>query len=385
MGSIIDRKINKEITHGLNANEVIGFANNAYTLPNFEKNEKGEYVFVGNQTISTLAEYSQYIQKYAEISDFIKSKYKPVIAKIYKNALNTLISMNDKYYLSKNRYTSASKYSKPFTIGKIADENPVAYEDLLSYITRAAYEMKEVKPCVEIMEILASSQKDFSESEVLYVLPQIGDNGVILYPKRGNSDFIEAQYELISQLDAKAIENFMFETASSLDKDTSRQVKNHIAKIFDISKSAGSKINSDSPYLAVDELADLTRSLIELVGADLSAFEKVAFATNPEIMDDEYRATYGDLYNDGSAKNHGEPEGYTSGAESMAYQATNFTADEILIRGSFKTSPAIVGDVIVTKLTPEGVKFDVTFESDKLFVQNASSEKANKGDSSPEL
>ena len=45
MGSIIDRKINKEITHGLNANEIIGFANNTYTLPNFEKNEKGEYLF----------------------------------------------------------------------------------------------------------------------------------------------------------------------------------------------------------------------------------------------------------------------------------------------------------------------------------------------------
>ena len=56
-----------------------------------------------------------------------------------------------------------------------------------------------------------------------------------------------------------------------------------------------------------------------------------------------------------------------------------------MIRGTYKTSPAIVGDVIVTKITPDGVKFDVTFENEKLFVQQAAPNKEAKNNETAEM
>ena len=165
-----------------------------------------------------------------------------------------MIADGGAYQAHKNKYFQQTKFSKPFSATKFVDETQENYIDTLSYLTRAAYGTKHFKPCVEVLEILRNAQKDFVQGDTFYVLPEIGDYGVVLNPKKGNADLLETRYEILSELDAKAIENFMFETASSLDKETSKIVKNQIAYIFDSAKNIGNQrihYNKNNHYRCV--------------------------------------------------------------------------------------------------------------------------------------
>ena len=153
-------------------------------------------------------------------------------------------------------------------------------------------------------------------------------------------------------------------------------VKNQISFIFNLSKQIGEQImvgskNSVAKHTIVDNLAQLTTSLIELVGADLSAFEKTN--KKPE--------SYTEVATDKAVSDYTDTQTMANNVSDYA----NFSADEILIRGTYKTSPAIVGDVIVTKITPDGVKFDVTFENNRLFVQQTRPESQDKSNTTPEM
>ena len=369
MAKVIDKKINKEINNGLGINYVTGNSHNIYTLPSFEVNEKGEYQYVGTQTISSLAEYSEYMKKYSAIAKYIKQNYSSVISRIYKNALNSLIASKERYNISKNDYSLMNKVGKTFTVSSLNEERNQNYEQMLNYVTKAAYQTRRLKPNSEIVNILANAENSFTDRDRFYVLPQINDNGVVLKQKKNNMNFLEAQFDLVSEADAKAIENFMLETANSLDKSTAESVKAQIVKIFDASKKAGNNIKNGVTNNVINELTELTSNMVDLVGVDLSSYEKKPRKSH---LSNDFEQT--------NVKPSFDPTLGDDPLETPANTTPNsFNSNEILIRGTFKTSPALEGDVIVTKITPEGVKFSVTFDGNKLFVVNEKQEDVPQG------
>ena len=355
MANVIDKSLDKIIRSGLEVNSVLDQKLDAYILPSFEKNEDGEYVYVGEEVVNTIEKYNDYSKKYSEIMKIIKKNYQETIYNIFKNALNSLICVNEKSSL-KTRYSAMEKMKNGFTVSNIALDNSNNLIDTLNFVTKAAYKTKKLKPSKEILEIMHNSQKDFSQREQLYVLPRIGDNGVMLVKNKSNSSLLEARFELYSQLDAMALENFMLETAGTLDLELAGQLKAQIYKIFTLSKKVGFEVVNSVDNETINNLQTLTKDLVELVGADLSTYNKKV-AKNYSNAEEKH-----------VAKEITNPDGSTT---INGTDAIGFNASEILIKGTFKTAPAIDGDVIVTKITPEGVKFDVVFDGDKLFVQTA--------------
>ena len=110
MSKVIDRKIEKEISTGLKLNRAINQPLNTYVLPRFDKNDKGEYIFVGNCTITSISEFNKYMRTYREIANSLRKTYRPVIAKIYKNALNSLVADNSKFRITDNDFSLVSKF-----------------------------------------------------------------------------------------------------------------------------------------------------------------------------------------------------------------------------------------------------------------------------------
>jgi len=303
------------------------------------------------------------MKKYSAIANYIKQNYSSVISRIYRNSLNSLIAVKGRHNHSKNKYSMVSKAEKSFGLSKIAEENVQNYETMLNYVTKAAYKTKRLQPNKQIVAILNNAEHTFGENDRFYVLPQINDNGVVLKQNKSNMNFLEAQFELISEADAMAIENYMLETANSLDKKTAASVKAQIVKIFEASKKAGREIKDGSNPKLVEDLTQLTANLVDLVGVDLSSFEKKSVArsqrgttvTEKEVVDSQMQ---------------------TEVQATVDPTTQNTSANEILIRGTFKTGPALEGDVIVTKLTPDGVKFSVSFDGNKLFVSNEKQEES---------
>lgn len=357
MAKIIEKNTANEINNGLKMNYVLGNDINSYSLPKFNLNENGEYVYAGMVKINSIKEYNKYIRTYNAIAKYIKQSYGPTISRIYKNALNSLVAEKDPYTVSPNRHSISSKFAnKTFSASKLASENSQNYADTLSFITKAAYYTKRLKPCTEINKIMQTNEREFANSYDVCVLPKISDKGVVLQQNKLNSNTLEAQFELLDRKEVKAIENYMLETANSLDSKTAENLKAQISKIFTASRNIGSSINQATPE-TLNDLQNLTKSLIDLVGVDLTAYEKNATKR---------------------AKKHEKAQ--TQNASTSVKTATvsnKVNADEILIRGTYKATPTVQGDVIVTKITPDGVKFNVSFDGNKLFVANEKSNDEN--------
>lgn len=358
MAKIIDKNVVKEINDGLKMNYITGVNTNSYALPKFVVNEKGEYFYAGVVNINNYKDFNKYMKTYSAIAKYIKQNYSSTISKIYKNALNSLVSAKDPYMVSQNEHSLVSKLeNKVFSVGKFASESVENYEETLGFITKAGVKSNKLKPCKEVIEIIKSEGRNLTQSDVC-ILPQIGTNGVILKQSKLNSNQLEAQFELLSRAEVKEIESFMLQTADSLDNETATRLKTQISKVFSQSRNIGSRINHASNGI-VAELQDLAKNLIDLVGVDLSSYEKGAKKAAKK------KAKASNLE--------------TSAPETQSTVTSNkFNADEILIRGTYKATPTIQGDVIVTKITPDGVKFDVAFDGNKLFV---ASEKSNDDNS----
>lgn len=358
MGRIIDKKTANEINNGLKINYATGVNQNSYSLPKFKQNENGEYEFAGTVKVSNLKEYNSYIKTYNAIAKYIKENYGSTISRIYKNALNSLVSAKDPYVVPRNKYSISSKLAnKLFSTGKVESEGLQTYSDTLNFVTKAAYNTKRLKPASEIKDIMKIGNRDFSESQEICVLPQIGENGVILHKNKNNTNALEANFELLSRDEINAIENYMIQTADSLDPETAKNVKTQINKIFSASRNIGSKINQGTADV-VSDLQKLTKNLIDLVGADLSEFSKSSKKTKKVAKSE--------------IKDLDEEDYEISNEELEAKESTpsNFSADEIVIRGTYRTTPSVQGDVIVSKLSPDGKKFKVSFDKNKLFVVN---------------
>ncbi|MBQ8425268.1 MAG: hypothetical protein IJX17_04535 [Clostridia bacterium] len=365
MARIIDKKINKEIDSGLGLNYATGVEQNGYELPSFKLNERGEYEYAGTQVIHSLGEYTEYMKKYSAIANYIKQHYSSVISRIYKNSLNSLIASKGRYNLNKNKYSLLSKTEKTFGISNISTETTQNYENMLNYVTKAAYKTRRLKPNTQIVSILQNAEHSFTDRDRFYVLPQINDNGVVLKQKKNNSNMLEAQFELVSEADAKAIENYMLETANSLDRKTAESVKSQIVKVFNSAKKAGNNMKDGVNSSMINELTELTANLVDLVGVDLSSFEKKARGNSLEHTE---QTTV-------------DPTGQTEVSSKNPVNEVEHvnSANEILIRGIYKASPAVEGDVLVTKITPDGSKFSITFDGNKLFV-STSNEKQDEVD-----
>ena len=275
MAKIIDKSVAKEINDGLKMNYIIGVNTNSYALPKFVVNEKGEYVYSGMVNINNIKDFNKYMRTYNAIAKYIKQNYNSTISRIYKNALNSLVSAKDPYTVSQNKYSLASKLeNKTFSASKFASESADSYAETLGFITKAGAKSNKLKPCKEVIEIIKSEGRNLAQSDVC-VLPQIGANGVVLKQSKLNSNQLEAQFELLSRAEVKEIEDFMLQTADSLDNETATRLKTQISKVFDQSRNIGSKINHASNDI-IAELQGLTKNLIDLVGVDLSSYEKGA-------------------------------------------------------------------------------------------------------------
>lgn len=354
MAKIIDKNVAKEINYGLKMNYVIGVNTNSYSLPKFVVNEKGEYVYAGMVNINNIKDFNKYMRTYSAIAKYIKQNYNSTISRIYKNALNSLVSAKDPYMVSQNKHSIVSKLeNKAFSASKFASESAENYEETLGFITKAGEKSNKLKPCKEVIEIIKSEGRNLAQFDVC-VLPQIGTNGVVLKQSKLNSNQLEAQFELLSRAEVKEIESFMLQTADSLDNETATRLKAQISKVFNQSRSIGSKINQASNDIVAD-LQVLTKNLINLVGVDLTSYEKGA----KKVSKKQAKAS--------------NLEANTPETQKVV-TSNKLNADEILIRGTYKATPTVQGDVIVTKITPDGVKFDVAFDGNKLFV---ASEKSN--------
>lgn len=362
MSKVIDRKIEKEISTGLKLNRAINQPLNTYVLPRFDKNDKGEYIFVGNCTITSISEFNKYMRTYREIANSLRKTYRPVIAKIYKNALNSLVADNSKFRITDNDFSLVSKLSeKPFTLNSLQDNSSSAYKQTLNFVTKAAYKSKRLKPSNKINELVRSNDKDFEYSQ-LYVLPVMTENGVVINQKKQNKTAIEAQFETVSKNDAVAIKNYLIEATNGLDEDSATQIKNQIEKVFKESLNIGESIRAGLNNNLSSRLEKLTSEFADLIGVDLSNYNK---GTN-KITRKAVSETPAEV------ENNQEPV-----AEEPVPKTTpnrnSFEANEILMNGTYKTAPSIEDGRIVTKLSPEGMKFTVTFKNNKLFVSNEQS------------
>ena len=356
MSKVLDKQIEKEINSGLKINKASKNPLNSYKLPKFDKNDKGEYVFVGNATISTLKDFNKYMETYREISNQLRKVYKPVIAKIYKNALNSLVADNGKFKLSENDYTLSSKLSEDqFTTDYVRDNLSSTHKQTLGYITKAAYNSRRVKPSSAINNLMKSSDKELAENGMVYVLPVMTDNGVVLNQKKQNKTAVEVQFETIPSEDAVAIMNYLIEATNGIEPSVAEQIKAKIEDIFKESKAIGESVRASVDNNLTERLEKLGDELIDLIGVDLSNFDK---NNKPAVRK--------------AAKNPANEA--TSEAPKGTYEAS-----EILMNGSYKTSPSIEDGRIVTKLSPEGMKFLVTLKNNRIFVTNKEAEENSFG------
>lgn len=358
MSKILDSKIHNELSHSLKINYVVNQHVNSFNLPKFEKNEKGEYVFVGNCSISTLADYNDYLKVYKDIVNHLRKTYRPVIAKIYKNALNSLIADNSKFRIEKNNYSLSTKLeSKPFTLDTLEDNTSSIYKQTLNFITKAAFKSKRLKPSSAINDLMRKDGKSIEEdTDKIYILPVMTDNGVVLTQKKQNRAAVEAQFETISYEDAMAIKEYMIDATKLLDSDVASQLKNQIEKIFKEASNIGEAIRAGLDNNLVKRLTTLTGDFADLIGIDLSYYNKNNTSNRKNI--DDAMANSVDSFDLSSEEII--PENILD----------SFEANEIFMNGSYRTTPAIEDGQIVTKLSPEGMKFIVTLQNNKLFVTN---------------
>lgn len=376
MSKILDEKISKDISSGLNLNYVTKKPLNTYRLPKFDKNENGEYVFVGNCTISTLKEFRAYLRAYKEIASFLRKNYKPAIASIYKNALNSLVADISKFRIADNDYSLVRKLSEaPFTTTSLNDNSAVTYGNILSYLTKAAFKTKRLKPSAEINNLLKADNKTLESGSEIYVLPLMTDNGVVLSQKKQNKNAMEAQFQTVSYSAAREIENYMVEATRGIDNDSATQIKNQIAKLFKEAHAIGESVKAGINSNLSQRLEKLSSDFIDLIGVDLMNYTKTqrpVVKRSKQIDEAPLEAPQNEVY---------DTPAQTAVAQGSAAESKGhpYYANEILMNGSYKTSPAIEDGRIVTKLSPEGMRFVVTLKNNKLLVSNEQSDEQGFG------
>ena len=355
MAKVIDNKIEKQINYGLKMNYTTDTPLNSYVLPRFDKNDKGEYFYVGNCSVSTLKQYNNYIQVYTEIDSYLKKIYRPVIAKIYRNALNSLIADTSKFRIGQNDYSLSSKLSeKSFTLDSLEDTNTSAYKQTLNFVTKAAYNSKRVKPCIEINDILRENESELSKDSMIYILPVMTDNGVIVTQKQNNKSAIETRFEAITAENALLIKDYLLEATEGLDVDSATQIRNQIEKLFREARDIGESVKAGINNNLHNRLEKLMVDFADLIGVDLSEYSRGNQAQKREGLTDSTPSIY---YNE----------------EAPASDFKSFDVSEIMFDGAYKTTPSISDGKIVTRVTPEGMDFSVTLKDNVLFVSNKQS------------
>ena len=350
--SIINSEIENDILDGLKLNHATNQSLNRYTLPKFQKLESGEYVYVGNALISTIKEYKEYKKAYGEIAKHLKG-YTEMVAKIYKNALNSLIAENGKYQFGENAYSLKSKLSNgSFPAVAVESDNTENYEKTLNYITKAAYQRKRLKPCSKLNHLMKEAESVNKNEEKLYVLPVMTENGIVLSHNR-HTKSLEANFETLTENDALKIKEYFIENAKKLNPVASQQVAAQVEKLFKNSKHIGEMIESGYNEDLAEKLEKLAVNFSDLIGVDLSRYNKSVKASK-----------YAEH----------KPENVTT------EKKTSVDVQEILIDGTYKTAPALEDGKIVTKLTPNGVKFTLQLKNDKFFIKNVEEEKGENFD-----
>lgn len=366
MREVIDKNLEENITTGLKFNHVTAGPTNVYKLPKFVQNEKGEYVFVGNANISTLKEFRQYKKAYGEIAKNL-SNYKKTVGQIYKNALNSLIADNTKYLIDEgNKYSLSTKLSNvEFTANTVREDTSSNYGRTLSYITKAAYKTKRLKPSAEINNLIKNASNSSSR---ICVLPVMTDNGVVLNQGKNNKATIEASFKTISYSGANEIKQYLIAATNNLPESVSNQIKSQIEDLFKESRKIGELVESGFNTDLATKLENLAVNFSDLIGVDLTHYDRnSSLKTNKKAKLEPVQT---------ETTNEFDYSLSSQEAEHKPEPKKTLETTEILLDGSYKTSPAVEDGRIVTKLTPDGLKFVVQLKNNKLLVKNIEQEQS---------
>ena len=343
MSKVIDETIEKEIKSGLDFNYTTGQDMYSYILPKFFKNDNGEYVFSGNVFVSTIKEYRKYKKAYGEIAKHL-SGYKRTVGQIYKNALNSMIADNSRYQLGANAYSLSSKIlNKSFTASNVRENTSENYSVTLSYLTKAAFKTKRLTPTSKLNDLMKNAEQ--STSSRICVLPVMTDNGIVLNHGKNNKATLEASFKTVSYTSANDIKNYLFSATEGLPSDASLQIKTEIEKLFKEARQIGELVETNLNDDIADRLEKLAIEFSDLIGIDLTHYDKTPVANN-------------------GAKH--ESKSIEKPVEDLNKE---FETSEILIDGSYKTTPVVEDGRVVTKLTPDGLAFSVQLKENKLNVK----------------
>lgn len=369
MSRVINESIENEIKIGLKDNQVKGHPFYSFKLPKFIKNENDEYVFVGNAFVSTIQEFNKYKKTYGEIAQQLTS-YKRTVGSIYRYALNSLIADNTQYQHKnlirngKNNYNLLSKLSDgAFTIDAVKDNSAEKYKTTLSYLTKAAYKSKRLKPSAKLNDLMKQSTSP--EKCGVSILPVMTDNGVVLNQSKHNNKIIEASFKTMAYLDALDIQNYLIGMTSDLEEAAANQIKAQINKLFKEARQLGEMVESSFENDLSTRLENLAIEFSDLIGIDLSLLNKQSDnASSNESEQIESQEDSFEVQEENANKNYEIP----------AKKKANINVNEVIIDGTYKTAPTLEDGKIVTKLTPDGLKFTIQLENEKLFIKTNNEE-----------
>ena len=233
------------------------------SLPVFDKNNDGEYELVDHVEISTIGELKEYMKAYSEIAAIIKRNFQRQISAIYRNALSGMIlKTTDGKSSSKVLDNLGSSFTDTdFDLQRIVGSE-LSERTVLRLLKTEPFAGRRFKPGTELINLMKVSDDDG-----LIILPKMSENGVIAVPDE-NLGSISLQYNRYSLDAAEEIKSYMLDAAYSIeDPELSSEVVERINTLFRSTQMA----DDLGEYNFLKRLASVA---IELVGVDLSAFNK---------------------------------------------------------------------------------------------------------------